>query len=111
MINLEEMQREQAEWGKKNFPDREQWEPLVGAVEELGELSHAFLKRKQGIRYPRDKATQMVRDGVGDVVIYLLDFCTAEGISMEDILTETWDKVRRRDWLKDPVNGGDDPPE
>ena len=106
MINLEQMQLEHKEWSQRNFPNSQSWEALLGVLEEAGELSHAFLKRHQGIRYDHDTATKMIEDGVADIVIFLLDFCNKQGMRIEDVLTLKRDKVRQRDWLKDPKNGG-----
>jgi len=64
-------------------------------MEEGGELAHAFLKRHQGIR----KVTlDDVGDAVGDIIVYLADFCNAYGIDLQESVDETWDKVKYRDW-------------
>lgn len=42
---LRKLQEEQKPWVKHNFGDRPSWMPLLGAVEELGELAHAHLKK------------------------------------------------------------------
>jgi hypothetical protein len=51
---LKQLQKEIGEWRSKNFPNTEKWEPLVGIMEELGELSHAHLKQFQNIRNNED---------------------------------------------------------
>jgi|TARA_Y100000310_G_scaffold345865_1_gene471870 NTP pyrophosphatase (non-canonical NTP hydrolase) len=86
-------------WNKCNFPDAQPWEPLVGMQEELGELSHAFLKQHQGIRQNEDHYGDMV-DAVGDVFIYMANFCWQNNIDMEEAILATWRKVRQRDWTK-----------
>ena len=98
---LDRIQREQVPWVKHNFGDRHTWMPLVGLQEELGELSHAFLKKTQGIRTNEDHDANM-RDAVGDIVIYLLDFCSGVGINLEKELVATWEKVKKRDWKANP---------
>lgn len=102
--SLRKIQEEQKPWVKHNFGDRPSWMPLLGAVEELGELSHSFLKRAQGIRVG-EKHGDKIKDAVGDIILYLMDFCTAEGIDMQSMVEETWATVRRRDWKADPVFG------
>ena len=49
-LTLEELQAVQREWVEHNFPNRTNYHPLLGAVEEIGELCHAHLKYEQGIR-------------------------------------------------------------
>ena len=110
---LKQIQKEMIEWVDHNFPGREPWEPLLGIQEEVGELSHSFLKRHQKIRTNEDHDAG-IKDAVGDILIYLLDFCNGQGINAQDILTETWNSVKERDWQKYPSSGGfppTDPPE
>ena len=167
MKTLQEIQIEQRAWSLKNFGEHPSWHPLMGIMEELGELAHAFLKREQGIRGTREEHDAAIKDAIGDVMIYLMDFCSCEGVvttyvasnhdpreahaalfalqhqlgSMTadqfadrsdslgdrattfvhtlarfcttqnlDLLTvvnETWDRVSKRDWTKNKVDGGD----
>lgn len=79
--NLHRLQREVGEWSTENFgEDQPAKYPLLGAGEELGELSTSVLKRAQGIdgsaKYDDrdDVGPDAERDAVGDVVIYLCDF-------------------------------------
>jgi len=100
------------EWQKKNFPVArgENWMPLVGAYEELGELSHGFLKRHQKIRTNEDHDAK-IRDAVGDTVVYLIDFCRREGLDFKQVLQETWEVIAKRDWQANPETGETDDPE
>ena len=43
-LTFRRLQDEQRPWVEHNFAGREPWKPLVGAMEELGELAHAHLK-------------------------------------------------------------------
>ena len=104
--SLRRIQEEQREWVRHNFGDRPAWQPLLGIQEEVGELAHAFLKRSQGIRTGEDHDAA-IHDAVADIVIFLLDFCSAEGIDLESQLEQTWAAVRERDWKTDPTTGGD----
>lgn len=104
---LRRLQIEQRAWTEKNFGERPAWHPLLGLVEEIGELAHAYLKREQGIRGTRAEHNEAIRDAIGDIVIYLCDFCSREHIDLQDAVTETWGRVSRRDWKTDPVSGGE----
>lgn len=100
---LKKLQEEQVVWVKHNFGDRPSWMPLLGAVEELGELAHAHLKDAQCIRV-NEPHFENKKDAIADIVIYLADYCTAEGIDFEKVVEETWNKVKKRDWKKNPAN-------
>jgi len=100
---LKKLQEEQKSWVNHNFGERPSWHPLLGVVEEVGELAHAYLKREQGIRVEEDH-TENAKDAVADIVIYLADFCSAEGFDLQQIVQDTWDLVKQRDWKKDPAN-------
>ena len=100
-MSLRKIQTDQAAWSKKNFGIHPSWQPLLGVSEEVGELCHAYLKRTQAIRNSEDHDAKL-RDAVGDLVIYLCDFCSCEGIDLEDVVNQVWQEVRRRDWKKNP---------
>jgi NTP pyrophosphatase (non-canonical NTP hydrolase) len=102
---LTQIQLEIEAWSVRNFGKQPSWCPLLGVTEEVGELSHAYLKRQQGIRGTTEEHNEALRDAVGDIMIYLLDFCGREGINLEDILDETWNQVKQRDWNKNKVDG------
>lgn len=72
------------------------FEPLLGAQEELGELISAT-------GHPLRHADRV--DAVGDVVLYLLDYCNQVGIDFEDAVRKTATKVHKRDWVSNPVDG------
>jgi len=99
---LSRIQEEQRAWVLHNFGNREAWQSLLGVQEEVGELAHAFLKRHQGIRGTYEKHTADIRDAVADIIIFLMDFASAEGIDVREALDETWQKVRQRDWRVNP---------
>lgn len=101
---LKRLQVEQIPWVKHNFGERPSWMPLLGAMEELGELAHAHLKKAQGIRTSEDHDAN-ARDAVADIVIFLADYCSAQGYDFEQIVQETWDKVKQRDWKADSAKG------
>tara|TARA_Y100000310_G_scaffold143479_1_gene142842 strand:+ start:1541 stop:1861 length:321 start_codon:yes stop_codon:yes gene_type:complete len=104
-LDLQQLQIEVSDWQAKNFPNGEPWEPVMGVAEEVGELSHAFLKKHQGIRLNEDHEAAM-KDAVGDVVIYLADVCHRNGFNLAECVTTAWDEVKQRDWEKHRVEHG-----
>lgn len=105
VVDFEQVQAEVLEWNEKNFESAELWEAFVGAVEELGELGHHLLKRHQKIR-PSEDHDAGIRDAVGDIVIFLMQFCSREGVYLADCVEAVWKEVRRRDWTENREDGG-----
>lgn len=126
MIDLNNLQKEVSEWADYNFGTRKKKGRLVGATEEFGELAgwmleeivpilHAFRqlgkvchhheKGESGIRGTPEFHESKKRDALGDIMIYLLDFCELHGWSYEEIINETWAEVSERDWVTDPIGG------
>jgi hypothetical protein len=95
MITLDELQAELGPWTVHNFGEGPSWHPLLGAVEELGELSRAHLKMDQGIR---NMTLDDVGDAIGDILIYLADYCNRQDLHMSLCLQDAWDEVKLRDW-------------
>ena len=79
MKTLREIQVEQHAWSLKNFGPHGPDDPLDGLIEEFGELHHAVLKRRQGIRGTAEEHDAAERDALGDMVIYLLDLLSTIG--------------------------------
>lgn len=103
-MTLKQLQAEVKEWADYNFPTAEKVDPVLGVAEETGELCHAILKMKQDIRTSEDHMEDAI-DAIGDLVIYLADVCNKYGFDLESVVYSTWDKVKQRDWQKDPVKG------
>jgi NTP pyrophosphatase (non-canonical NTP hydrolase) len=61
-------------WADYNFGEIPSEQPVLGIIEELGELSHAHLKSLQNLRRHEDHFAAK-KDAVGDIVIYLADYC------------------------------------
>lgn len=102
-VNIAE---EHKQWAEKNFgTNRPYQDPLMGLVEEVGELHHALLKQRQGIRGEYLKHLLEVCDAVGDITLYLMDFCNVYGIDYEVAVRTTWEKVKGRDWKAYPQTG------
>lgn len=105
MFDFRQLQEEVSEWARRNFgpPHGSGYRPLLGVQEEVGELAHAHLKAEQGIRGNEDHESAK-KDAVGDIVIYLADYCSSNGIDMQQAVEGTWNEVKRRDWKKNPDN-------
>lgn len=111
---LNEIQKEIKEWSDKNFGHkdkigrrikRKSWHPLLGIGEELGELQHAYLKKEQKIRDGEKLYKKDAQDALGDMLIYMMDFCALENFDLQEIIDKTWEEVKKRDWKKNPKKG------
>lgn len=98
--SLNSLQEEVAEWSEENFPDQPAENPLLGVGEEYGELTHAVLKDKQGIRLDEaDVGPDAEKDAVGDIVVFLADFCSRRGYTLGECVEAAWEgKVSTREW-------------
>lgn len=107
-MRLNELQQAVGEWSRRNFPNNKPYHPLLGLQEEIGELSHAHLKGEQGIREGAGDPGALIEkkmDAVGDIVIYLADYCSRNGIDFEVAVSLTWAVVRERNWRANPKAG------
>lgn len=103
-----DLQGEHFVWLNHNFPNQKPHDALLGLIEEVGELSHAHLKRDQMIRgYTREKYKDEAKDAVGDIFIYLMSYCNTNGLSLASAIMGAWGEVKDRDWVKFPENGKD----
>jgi NTP pyrophosphatase (non-canonical NTP hydrolase) len=103
MKKISEIQKEQGKWAGINFPDAKPYQCLLGAGEELGELFHAHLKAEQEIRGMDSKRSRALKiDAIGDIVIYLMHYCSMNNWSIHEIVDKTWSEVKGRDWVEDP---------
>lgn len=98
-LTFGELQAETKEWASRNFPNTKPYQPLLGIVEEVGELAHAHLKMEQGIR---DVSDNDKVDAVGDIIVFLADYCNRNSIDLQYAIEKTWSEVRKRDWLNNP---------
>ena len=71
---FDKLQKEHAVWSKKNFGEQDLEDYELGLIEEVGELAHSVLKRKQGIRN-NENHDELIKDAIGDITIYLIGFC------------------------------------
>ncbi len=108
-MNLSELQSEVQDWCDYNFGDERglqiSKDPLIGCMEELGELAHSVLKQSQGIRGTAEEHEAAGQDSVGDLVIYLASFCARRGWNIADCVGNAWDVVKQRNWKFSPITG------
>lgn len=105
MGQINELQFDMWEWQEKNFgKDTKPSMLLLGVAEEVGELCHAQLKGEQGIRHTPEEILDMKIDAVGDIFIYLANYCSASNLSIEGCILKAWKEVQKRNW-KENSNG------
>ena len=108
MIDLR--QKELSDWADLNFGDlrADTMECIVGMIEELGELAHVVLKRKQRIREAADGGDFKLEigDAFADVVIFGIQAMTCEGIDAEAVIKKTINTVLQRDFKNNPAGIG-----
>lgn len=104
-MHLQPIQASTHEWRKDNFPKADATQQLLGITEEVGELAHAHLKQTQGIRGDDNLHIEEAKDAVGDLVIYLMGYCSYRGWDLETIIRDTVEHVLQRDWIENPSDG------
>jgi len=97
------VQSEHRFWLAHNFPGQTREQVVLGMVEEMGELAHHVLKRDQHIRHEDHEAE--IRDACADLVIFMCGLADLEGFELMEVISETWSKVKQRDWVKFPQDG------
>lgn len=103
---LARVQEQQRPWVAHNFGKRPPWIPILGVMEELGELAHSFIKREQGIKGTAEEHTADIRDALADIAIFLCDAASGQGVDLDTAVSETWENVRKRDFKARPQDGG-----
>lgn len=78
----EQLQQESAVWSEKNFAPRPAHWPLLGIVEELGELEEAYLPEEGEV----DAAA--VLDAIADTMVFMADYCNAMGMHLASIVSD-----------------------
>ena len=99
-IGLPSVQQKLFKWQREQFGNTPLAHLALGVAEEVGELSHAILKRDQGIRGFDDKKKfeEAVADAIADTAIYSINLCSTLGIDYETVLTEVSKKILQRKW-------------
>lgn len=105
MAYLDDLQVQVHQWANENGLDEDFVWKYVGVTEELGELGRSLLKDKQGIRGTHDEWEDKGQDAVGDILVYLMDFCSKKEWKISDCLERAWGEASQRDWIAFPKNG------
>lgn len=71
--------------------------------ETLARLSHYHLKLEQGIRYPAPEAKAQKQARLNELVAGVAYMCSG-AIDPWTQLETTWNKVKERDWAKNPIS-------
>jgi NTP pyrophosphatase (non-canonical NTP hydrolase) len=71
---------------RKIIPNAKPHTQLMKAVSEIGELCDAELKGN----------LPMIKDGVGDVLVCLINYCALKDINLVDCLHEAYDEIKDR---------------
>lgn len=76
-LYLFEMQESQRAWAKANFGEQTPNQMMLGILGELGELAESYEEhnKQDGI------------DAIGDVGVYLMNYCNLKGWSLEPLVT------------------------
>ncbi|MEK6860561.1 MAG: hypothetical protein AABY07_01195 [Nanoarchaeota archaeon] len=93
------------EWQERNFPNTDATEQLLGVMEEVGELTHAHLKGLQKIRHTPQEIREKKIDSVGDILVYLANYCSREDLVMEKCWDAAIEEIKKRDWINNPLSG------
>jgi len=101
-LTFEQLQAEVSVWTAHNFPDRTRYRALLGIMEEIGELSHAHLKLEQMIRGSTTELRAEAKDAIGDIIVFIADYCTCNGYNLQETIEEVWSEVKKRDWKSNP---------
>ena len=103
LLTFKQLQTKFEKWANYNFPNSTDWQCLLGVGEEMGELFHAHLKESQKIRKQDYRAKK--KDAIGDIIMFLTHYCIKEGFDMQDIVSEVWEEISLRDWVKYKKDG------
>lgn len=88
-VELNRLQAETKNWRDRNFPNQSSGDQLLGVIEEVGELSHSYLKGKQSIRGTHEEHYANAKDAVGDIMIYLMGYATKIDVYMSSAIART----------------------
>ena len=104
-FDLAEFQAEVGAWHRHNFPAAPAERVALKLAEEVGELAHARIQLEDGIG-DADKHRQEEADAVGDIMIVLAIYCEKADLDLSGCIIATWERVSKRDWQRDKLQGG-----
>lgn len=89
-MDLIKLQTDLCKWLGYNFPNTSSDEQFKGIVEEIGELVEADIIYRAD---PLPAKKELVKDAVGDIIIYLTNYCTKNDISLAYCAADASGKV------------------
>lgn len=109
---LVRVQRQSGLWRAIAYPDSVH-DPLsqsLGVAEEVGEMCHAVLKHRQGIRgYDIERTRKEVGDAIADIIIYACAVADCYDLNVADELSKAWAHVRARNLVQNSDMGDSAP--
>jgi hypothetical protein len=97
-------------WSARNFPKGTVYDTFEGMMEELGELAHARLKGRQGIRGTPEEHHEAEVDACCDMAIYLIDMLYRSAVSLDGFAQELEESFAAREIAMSIVEGVDSVP-
>jgi NTP pyrophosphatase (non-canonical NTP hydrolase) len=79
-MEFSQLQEEVYEWSENNFPGQPAVNPHLGTSEEVGELADR-------VDFG-EKPTEEELDAIGDILVYLADFCGRRNLDYQQIVDE-----------------------
>lgn len=83
---LKDLQTSLYHWQHYNFGPQNNDRLLLGINEEIGELCHCVLKKMQGIRGTPAEHNNNMKDAIGDIMIYTLNYLSGLKIDMPNFV-------------------------
>lgn len=99
-MNYRELQEQQRAWLNTNFPNQPRELPLLGVIEEVGEIARCVLKKAQEEMHgpePRYKDRDWdaeLADAIGDTLIYISSACCTMGHELEAVINDTREALK-----------------
>mgnify|MGYP001620114827 FL=1 len=89
------------EWHNRIFGEQygTGYRNLLGLSEEVGELCHAHLKGEQQITYSPAKVRELKMDAVGDILIFLCNYCDSQGLHIDDCADFAYKNIEGRVYI------------
>jgi len=83
MGKISELQKKLNQLDKEFFPHNTTELMALGVAEEAGELSHAVLKRAQGLG-DKQKRCEQIKDAIADIMVFCAQIASFEGFDLEE---------------------------
>ncbi len=99
-MHIRTIQKDHRAWSERLWGEplsRPSHQPILGLTEEVGELAKAHLKSEEGLRsVSKVEYREAKIDAVGDIFLFLCDYCSCENIDLEVAVGRVWEKVSKR---------------